>query len=42
MENNTCIHCGLCRKNCLFLEKYGIDIGKLKERPELGRRARGL
>lgn len=29
-----CIHCGICKKNCVFLEKYGIDIGdteKLKE-----------
>ena len=24
---NDCIHCGVCRQNCDFLTKYGIDIG---------------
>ena len=29
-----CVHCGVCRENCDFLTKYGIDIGdtdKLRE-----------
>lgn len=33
MEN--CIHCNLCRKNCLFLEKYKMDLAGFAERPEL-------
>ena len=37
MANNVteCVHCGLCTKNCLFLEKYKIDLKDLKERPDL-------
>ena len=37
MANNAakCVHCGLCTKNCLFLEKYNIDLKGLEERPEL-------
>lgn len=30
----NCIHCGICRDNCAFLSKYGIEIGdtyRLKE-----------
>lgn len=35
MENKECTHCGACRANCHFLEKYGIDIGDLAEREDL-------
>lgn len=37
MSNHAaeCVHCGLCTKNCLFLEKYKIDLKGLEERPEL-------
>ena len=27
----ACVHCHLCRENCAFLEKYGIDIGDTEE-----------
>lgn len=33
-EANKCIHCHICRDNCAFLSRYGIDIGdtaKLKD-----------
>lgn len=30
-----CIHCGACTRNCLFLEKYKIDLAGFAERPEL-------
>lgn len=30
-----CVHCGLCTKHCLFLEKYHIDLKGLQENPEL-------
>ncbi len=33
---DACIHCGKCTRSCLFLEKYGIDLPVLKEKPELG------
>ena len=33
-----CIHCGKCTRNCLFLEKYKIDLAGLKEKPELAYR----
>mgnify|MGYP001171247969 len=32
---DACIHCGKCTRSCLFLEKYGIDLPVLKEKPEL-------
>ena len=32
---DRCIHCGACTGNCLFLEKYGIDLLGLAERPDL-------
>ena len=35
MENKECIHCGKCTKNCMFLEKYKIDIGDMKNHEEL-------
>ena len=31
---DACIHCGKCTRSCLFLEKYGIDLPVLKEKPE--------
>lgn len=30
-----CVHCGVCRKNCDFLTKYGIDIGDIDKLKEL-------
>lgn len=33
-----CIHCGKCKRNCLFLEKYNIDLAGLYEKPELSYR----
>ena len=33
-----CMHCGLCTKHCLFLDKYGIDLKGLSEKPELSYR----
>lgn len=38
MDNTNvdkCIHCGVCTKNCLFLKKYGIDVGEFSRHPEL-------
>lgn len=38
MEMNNienCIHCGLCKKHCLFLEKYDMDLKEFYARPEL-------
>lgn len=38
MKNNladACIHCGACTRNCLFLDKYGIDLKGLAERKDL-------
>ena len=29
--SENCIHCHLCRDNCAFLSKYGIDIGDTDE-----------
>ncbi len=31
----ACAHCGICQKNCLFLQKYGITIGDMEEHEEL-------
>lgn len=31
----SCVHCGICQKNCLFLEKYKIDIGEIRKREDL-------
>lgn len=31
----ACVHCHLCRKNCAFLNKYGIDIGDTDRLREL-------
>lgn len=30
-----CVHCGLCTKNCSFLQKYNIDIGNTEKLQEL-------
>lgn len=30
-----CIHCGQCKKNCLFLQKYDIDLKEFLQRPDL-------
>ena len=30
-----CVHCGQCTKNCLFLQKYKIDLQGLSEKKEL-------
>lgn len=35
MEINSCVHCGLCTKNCVFLEKYGLDLAGFAQRPDL-------
>lgn len=32
---SNCIHCNLCQKNCLFLKKYGINIGDVEKLEEL-------
>ncbi|MFT4105091.1 MAG: (Fe-S)-binding protein [Lacrimispora sp.] len=34
-DPSACTHCHVCRHNCLFLEKYKIDIGDVKELEEL-------
>lgn len=31
----ACIHCGMCTKRCLFLEKYGMDLKEFQDKPEL-------
>jgi len=31
----NCIHCGLCTRNCLFLEKYELDLASFSERKDL-------
>lgn len=30
-----CVHCGLCRKNCVFLSKYNLEIGDTEKLREL-------
>ena len=35
MDVNACIHCGTCTKNCVFLEKYGLDLAGFAAHPEL-------
>lgn len=30
-----CVHCGLCTKHCLFLQKYGLDLAAFANHPEL-------
>ena len=35
VDENACVHCGVCQKNCVFLKKYGIDIGDTEKLEEL-------
>ena len=35
MNGLDCIACGSCTRSCVFLEKYGLNVGELAERPEL-------
>ena len=35
LNTDNCIHCGLCKKQCLFLEKYQMDLKQFQEKPEL-------
>lgn len=35
LDPTACIHCHLCRQNCAFLGKYGIDIGDTRKLREL-------
>lgn len=35
VDTDSCIHCGMCMKNCLFLDKYKIDIDDMKGFKEL-------
>lgn len=30
-----CVHCGRCTRRCVFLQKYGLDLAGLAEKPEL-------
>lgn len=32
---NECVHCGICTKNCTFLQKHNIDIGDTEKLQEL-------
>ena len=32
---DDCVQCGLCTKDCLFLQKYNIDLKEFHEKPEL-------
>lgn len=32
---SKCVHCHICQKNCVFLAKYGIDIGDTDRLNEL-------
>ena len=34
-QASECVHCHLCRDNCAFLSKYGIDIGDTAQLREL-------
>ena len=31
----SCVHCGLCTKNCSFLQKYGLDLASFSKREDL-------
>lgn len=35
VDASKCVHCHICRENCEFLKKYGIDIGDTKRLNEL-------
>jgi len=32
---NACVHCGLCTRQCAFLEKYGLDLNQFSKRSDL-------
>ena len=34
-DAEKCVHCGRCTASCFFLEKYGLDLAALAQRPEL-------
>ncbi len=34
-DASKCVHCHICRENCAFLKKYGIDIGDVLRLNEL-------
>lgn len=34
-DASLCIHCHICRNNCAFLNKYGLDIGDSKQLKDL-------
>lgn len=34
-DTSKCVHCHICRENCAFLDKYGIDIGDTERLNEL-------
>ena len=34
-QADNCVHCGKCTKQCLFLDKYKMDLYEFSERPEL-------
>ena len=34
-DSDKCVHCRICRENCSFLSKYGLDIGDTAELKEL-------
>ena len=35
IDTNACIHCGMCTNNCLFLDKYKIDISDMERNKNL-------
>lgn len=35
LDTTSCNHCGICSKHCLFLQKYKIDIGEIKNHKNL-------
>lgn len=35
LNADACVHCGLCTKHCLFLDKYHMDLQQFQEKPEL-------
>ena len=34
-DPSACVHCHLCQKNCVFLDRYGIDIGDTEKLQKL-------
>lgn len=35
VDTSKCVHCHICQENCVFLDKYGIDIGDTDRLNEL-------